>query len=69
VRHFPTELPVVDVHLEQLDTVFELADGSLLHLAFQTVAALIGLGQRFLEQRDMAHIAGHHHARLWRSRL
>ena len=37
VRHFPTELPVVDVHLEQLDTVFDLADGSLLHLEFQTV--------------------------------
>jgi len=37
VRHFPTELPVVDVHLEQLDTVFELADSSLLHLEFQTV--------------------------------
>jgi hypothetical protein len=37
VRHFPTELPVVDVHLEQLDTVFELADGSLLRLEYQTV--------------------------------
>jgi hypothetical protein len=36
VRHFPTERPVVDVHLEQLDTVFELADSSLLHLEFQT---------------------------------
>ncbi|HZS92463.1 MAG TPA: hypothetical protein VFE42_33865 [Chloroflexota bacterium] len=37
VRHFPTELPVVDVHLEQLDSVFELADEDLLHLEFQTV--------------------------------
>ena len=37
MRHFPTELPVVDVHLEQLDTVFELADGSLLRLEYQTV--------------------------------
>lgn len=37
VRHFPTELPVADVHLEQLDTVFELQDGSLLHLEFQTI--------------------------------
>lgn len=36
VRHFPTDLPVADVHLEQLDSVFELADGSLLHLEFQT---------------------------------
>jgi hypothetical protein len=36
VRYFPTELPVADVHLEQLDAVFELADGSLLHLEFQT---------------------------------
>ena len=36
VRHFPTELPVVDVHLEQLDTVFGLADSSRLHLEFQT---------------------------------
>ena len=37
MRLFPTELPVVDVHLGQLDTVFELADSSLLHLEFQTV--------------------------------
>lgn len=36
VRHFPTEVPVADVHLEQLDSVFELADGGLLHLEFQT---------------------------------
>ena len=36
VRHFPTELPIADVHLEQLDSVFELADDSLLHLEFQT---------------------------------
>ena len=36
VRYFPTDLPVADVHLEQLDSVFELADGSLLHLEFQT---------------------------------
>jgi hypothetical protein len=36
VRYFPTEVPVADVHLEQLDAVFELADGSLLHLEFQT---------------------------------
>ncbi len=37
VSYFPTDLPVADVHLEQLDAVFELADGSLLHLEFQTV--------------------------------
>src|SRR5438128_6312182 len=36
VRYFPTDLPVADVHFEQLDCVFELADGSLLHLEFQT---------------------------------
>jgi hypothetical protein len=36
VRHFPTELPVVDVHLEQLDSVFVLANEDLLHLEFQT---------------------------------
>lgn len=36
VRHFPTDLPVVDVHLEQLDSLFELADEDLLHLEFQT---------------------------------
>lgn len=36
VRYVPTDLPVADVHLEQLDSVFELADGSLLHLEFQT---------------------------------
>lgn len=37
VRHFPTDLPVADVHLEQLDSIFELADERLLHLEFQTV--------------------------------
>src|SRR5437588_6807933 len=36
VRYLPTDLPVADVHLEQLDAVFELDDGSLLHLEFQT---------------------------------
>jgi hypothetical protein len=40
VRYFPTEVPVADVHLEQLDAVFELADGSLLYLEFQTVHRL-----------------------------
>ncbi|HVA91424.1 MAG TPA: hypothetical protein VNL71_16455 [Chloroflexota bacterium] len=34
-RRFPTELPIADVHLEELDTVFELVDGRLLHLEFQ----------------------------------
>ena len=28
VRYVPTDLPVADVHLEQLDSVFELEDGS-----------------------------------------
>jgi hypothetical protein len=37
VRHFPTAFPIVDVHFEQLATVFELADSGLLHLAFQAV--------------------------------
>src|SRR5579875_1792143 len=36
VRYFPTDVAVADLHLEQLDSVFELADGSLLHLEFQT---------------------------------
>ena len=36
VRYVPTDLPITDVHLEQLDSVFELDDGSLLHLEFQT---------------------------------
>lgn len=36
VRYVPTDLPVADVHREQLDSVFELEDGSLLHLEFQT---------------------------------
>ncbi len=35
-RHFPTDLPVADVHLEQLDSVFELVNWWLLHLEFQT---------------------------------
>jgi hypothetical protein len=32
----PTESPQVDIHLEEMDVVFRLADGSLLHLEFQT---------------------------------
>jgi hypothetical protein len=35
VAPFPTELPQLDLHLEQLDSVFLLADGDLLHLEFQ----------------------------------
>jgi hypothetical protein len=35
VRHFPTELPRLDVHLQQLDTVFLLEDESLFHMEFQ----------------------------------
>jgi hypothetical protein len=29
VHYVPADLPVADVHLEQLDAVFELDDGSL----------------------------------------
>lgn len=36
VRPYPTELPQLDLHTERLDTVFELADGSLLHLEYQS---------------------------------
>lgn len=36
VRYFPTDLPVADVHLEQLDAIFELEDGRLRRLEFQT---------------------------------
>jgi hypothetical protein len=35
VRHFPTELPRLDLHLQQLDSVFLLEDASLFHLEFQ----------------------------------
>jgi hypothetical protein len=33
-RHLPTELPQLDLHLERLDHVFELEDGTILHLEF-----------------------------------
>jgi len=36
VRYFPTELPVADIHLEQLDSIFELEDERLLRLEFQS---------------------------------
>jgi hypothetical protein len=35
MAHFPTEVPRLDLHLQQLDSVFLLDDGSLLHLEFQ----------------------------------
>jgi hypothetical protein len=35
VAPFPTEFSHLDLHLEQLDSVFLLADGDLLHLEFQ----------------------------------
>ncbi|HVA92330.1 MAG TPA: hypothetical protein VNL71_21095 [Chloroflexota bacterium] len=35
LRPLPTELPHLDLHLERLDSVFELTDGSILHLEFQ----------------------------------
>ncbi len=43
VGHFPTELPRLDVHLEQLDRVFLLEDASLLHLEFQAAYLLMDL--------------------------
>jgi hypothetical protein len=36
VAQLPTESPQVDIHLEEMDAVFQLADGSILHLEFQT---------------------------------
>ncbi len=35
-RYFPTELPVADIHPEQLDSIFELEDERLLRLEFQS---------------------------------
>jgi hypothetical protein len=35
VRYFPTELPRLDLHLQQVDSVFLLEDAPLLHLEFQ----------------------------------
>lgn len=37
VRRMPTELPVAQVHLEELDSVFKLGDGSLVDLEFERV--------------------------------
>jgi len=36
VRPFPTEIPQLDLHVDRLDTVFELADDTLLHLECQS---------------------------------
>ncbi len=36
VRHFPTELPRLDLRMERLDSVFELADTRLLHMECQS---------------------------------
>jgi hypothetical protein len=36
VAQLPTDSPQVDIHMEEMDAIFELADGSLLHLEFQT---------------------------------
>jgi hypothetical protein len=36
VAQLPTDSPRVDIHMEETDAIFELADGSLLHLEFQT---------------------------------
>lgn len=35
LRPLPTEFPQLDLHLERLDSVFELTDGNILHLEFQ----------------------------------
>lgn len=36
VEQLATDLPRVDIHIEYLDVLFRLADGSLLHIEFQT---------------------------------
>lgn len=38
VAQLPTEIPQVDVHMEEMDVVFQLADDSILHLEFQTTS-------------------------------
>ena len=48
VAPFPTEFSHLDLHLEQLDSVFLLADGTLLHLEFQATHARDTL-PRFLQ--------------------
>ncbi len=47
--YFPTELPQLDLHLERLDSVFQLEDGSLLHLEFQ----------RHMRTMDMVRFVGY----------
>ncbi len=46
-RHLPTELPQLDLHLERLDHVFELEDGSILHLEFEAAVSAADL-RRFV---------------------
>ncbi len=46
-RHLPTELPQLDLHLERLDHVFELEDGSILHLEFEAAVGVADL-RRFV---------------------
>lgn len=36
VEQLATDLPRVDIHIEYMDALFRLADGSLLHIEFQT---------------------------------
>jgi hypothetical protein len=48
LRPLPTELPQLSLHLQRLDTVFELEDGSILHLEFQARLAQEDL-LRFLQ--------------------
>jgi hypothetical protein len=61
VQHFPTEVPRLDLRLQQLDSVFLLEDTSLLHLEFQAkylYADLVrfaeyDLGLHLQHQRDV----------------
>lgn len=46
-RHLPTELPQLALHLERLDHVFELEDGTILHLEFEAAVSAADL-RRFV---------------------
>jgi flagellar biosynthesis/type III secretory pathway protein FliH len=56
VAPFPTEFSHLDLHLEQLDSVFLLADGDLLHLEFQATYDRKTL-PRFLQYDAVLHLA------------
>src|SRR5690348_256582 len=54
VEQLATDLPRVDVHIEYMDALFRLQDGSLLHLEFQTTRRRQDLARFLLYDAQLA---------------